>query len=205
MDLFHRVPEGMHGHILYPPSQLKKYDPVAYNFHEMKYDGREWVRTLKVPGTNLVWEDFLQLSAVPPRVMQAALQKAKQHFFGEFYRINPYTLDQRKMRVFLYSHDVYSDVPELDPDEFVAFDINHLGAYSALSQATLDYYETFLHDSDVQMESPSEPEDDVFVGMKSVSSIKMPRPKGELFPWYRTVHILYSGTIDIKTLPRVII
>ncbi len=65
--LYHRVPETMHGHILYPLNQLKTVNQELYNLYAEGYKDRQKLTQTQVPVLNCLWNDVLFLSPVHPQ------------------------------------------------------------------------------------------------------------------------------------------
>jgi hypothetical protein len=71
--VYHLCPADMHGHTLYPLNSLKAERPDLYDRERPKWDGRESVLTWPVPHLGVPWADTVNLSALDPKLLAAAL------------------------------------------------------------------------------------------------------------------------------------
>lgn len=90
--LYHRVPDTMHGQILYPLNELKTVNEELYNLYAEGYKDRQQLMATRVPVLDCLWNDVLFLSPVHPQKLYD-LAKAngldKQWRFKRFYAIKP--------------------------------------------------------------------------------------------------------------------
>lgn len=134
--LYHKVPEGMLGNILYPLNQLKHIDPALYEKQKSKYIGREQVMLQNIPILNCLWNDVLHFTAIHPSEITKALKDGRK---VKYYQINALEFDSNKAVVYLYSKP---GVP--DAEEFIPFDPDQVSKFSKISQQTLNYYNEML-------------------------------------------------------------
>lgn len=169
--LYHKVPEGMQGSILYPLNMLKDTHPDIYQIEVKKYEGREHIKEQRIPLLNCLWNDVLHFSAVNPIHIKQALIDAGRgaDFIMNYYQVDPELIKQKDAVVYLYAHDGIND--KLSEKNFVPYDSHEVGKFSVMPQATKDYYkETISHG-------------------------------GRPLLYHRVPHILYRGTIDVTDLP----
>jgi hypothetical protein len=60
--LYHFVPKDVRGTQLYPLSVLKKKFPDRYAEEVKKYQGRVFVKKIKIPVLNCLWNDVMRLT-----------------------------------------------------------------------------------------------------------------------------------------------
>ncbi len=65
--VYHRVPDNMHGNVLYPLNQLKDINEDLYNLYAEGYKDRQKLRETRVPILNCLWNDTLFFSPVHPQ------------------------------------------------------------------------------------------------------------------------------------------
>lgn len=173
--LYHRVPENMSGHILYPLNVLKEKDIDLYTAHASKYKGREVIMEDRLPFLNCLWNDVLHMSAVHPRDIKRALIEAgkKGDFVLECFEIDPHLLDSRSTIVFLAQNDTRTD--KLLESNFAPYNPNDIAQYATLSQVTKDYYRSKYE----QGENP--------------------------LLFHKIPHILYKGELDTRLFKRVVV
>ena len=66
MFVYHGVPRGMTGEILYPLNQLAAIDRTLYEFQKAKYVGREAALDFRIPGANVLWNDAVHCAPLHP-------------------------------------------------------------------------------------------------------------------------------------------
>ena len=175
--LYHRIPRDaesrsdMRGHILYPLNDLRALYPDVYQRQAAKYTGREHVTRQTIPLLdNCAWNSVLFLSSVHPQDFKDAFVEAggDPSIERSFYQIDPTSLDQDKLAVWLFPTTTAPGKP-VTPDEFVPYRYEDLAAYSTIPSQTKDYYA-----KELQAGQPI-----------------------RLF-WRWIPHILYRGPIDIS-------
>lgn len=171
--LYHWIPKGMRGDVLFPLNALKNIYPDLYELKAQKYVGREQIMLEKLPSLDCLWNDVLHLSAVHPSLLRQAYEEAGGMgvFDLDVFEIDPHLLDPKDTIVYLYKHtDIRGNFL---PENFAAYDPDGLDQYSVVPQETKDYYK------------------------EMISHGKEPM----LF--HRVPHILYKGSINISGLKRV--
>lgn len=173
--LYHRVPENMSGHILYPLNVLKEKDIDLYTAHASKYKGREAIMEDRLPFLNCLWNDVLHMSAVHPRDIKRALIEAGQKgdFVLECFEIDPHLLNPRSTIVFLAQNDTRTE--KLLESNFVSYNPDDIAQYATLSQVTKDYYR-----------------------------LKYEQGENPLL-FHKIPHILYKGELDTRLFKKVVV
>lgn len=135
--LYHKVPDGMKGEVLFPLNSMKDSYPELFEQAVSKYMGRMKVMQKVIPGLNCLWNDVIHLTAVPPAKLKEALVGAgmPSSKILEFYQIDPDLLSPEDTIVYLYLDDNVETQGNFTP--FVASEI---AQYSKIPQATLDHY-----------------------------------------------------------------
>lgn len=141
--LYHMVPEGMRGNVLYPLNRLKEIYPETYEKQAVKYAGRDHVMRQSIPRLDCLWNDALHLTAVHPQdVKNALLAAGKDSWSKSFYAIEASRLDPKDVVVYLFkTGGRNATVPK---DEFVPYAVDDVQKYAVIPQATKDYYKTAL-------------------------------------------------------------
>lgn len=166
--LYHMVPQGMVGTILYPLSKLKEKHPRIYKEQIKKYDGRKFILGRKVKFLDCLPAEVLNLTAVHPRKIKNAFRKANVPLRKlRWFKINPYNLDSKLAVVYLYKYDLWKDADKLD--NYEQFNPTQLSMYNKISNKTIRYYRDEFHNKGI-------------------------RP----LLFHLVPHILYNGTIDTK-------
>ena len=142
MFLYHVVPKGLRGGILYPLNALKDIYPEVYDMRARKYYGRKHLMRQVVPTLGCLWNDVLHFSPVDPKEIRSALTEAggEADFSIDFYRIDPYLLKPERTTVYLY----FEDRDELEGRDFSAYDPAAVEKYSVLPRVTKDYYKEMI-------------------------------------------------------------
>lgn len=138
--LYHYIPDGMRGTILYPLNQLKEIYPDSYSEHAKKYQNRPELLETKIPTLNCLWNDVLHLTAVPPQDLMKALASAG--FKGNkpwngWYKIPASKLDPTKTTALEY--DTKSETVA-GGRHFLSFDPRKLSQYAQIPPETIAYY-----------------------------------------------------------------
>ena len=86
--IYHIKPVRMFGNILYPLNTLREINKDIYEFHILKYMGRESLMEQKIPVLNCLWNDVLHCSPIDHRIIYKALIRAG-HKVGnkEYFKI----------------------------------------------------------------------------------------------------------------------
>jgi len=134
--LYHRVPEKLHGKILYPLNQLKEHYPELYSEELSKYNGREHILKDKIPLLNCLWSEVLHFSVVEPSNIYSALREAGSKIQGKtkWYKINPKKLDKNKAVIYSYKSLEFTD------KDFEKYSIEKLDNYRELPLKAKEYY-----------------------------------------------------------------
>ena len=101
--IYHKVPKGMQGNVLFPLNMLKETHPDVYAEEASKYATRDGLMQQTLPILNCLWNDVLHLSAVHPSVFKDALAEAgsPKSFNLEFFEIDPQVLNPEDTLVYL--------------------------------------------------------------------------------------------------------
>ncbi len=169
--LYHLVPEGMRGAVLYPLNQLKEVYPEAYEAQAKKYHGRESTMLQKIPRLDCLWNDALHLTAVHPQEVKDAMLAAgkESSWMKSYYQIDAASLVSENASVYLY---VSAKTREgASESEFIAYAPEDVSTYARLPQGTKDYYKEVI--------------------------VKGGKP----LLFHLVPHILYKGEIDVKDAP----
>lgn len=143
--IYHKVPENLQGDILYPLNILKREYPDMYARAVEKYKDREHVMRQIIPlFSNCAWNDVVFFMAVNPIDLYAARREAGWPDIPpqKFYKIDPTTLDQTKLGVFLFTPKEHSS--ELARDDFTDYRQEDLEKYTQVPAETLSYFKSEL-------------------------------------------------------------
>jgi hypothetical protein len=168
--LYHRIPDDFQGNILYPLNVLKDTIPDIYTRHISKYEGRTHIIEQRILlFDNCLWNDVVFLSAVEPTQLFEARRRAgwPDRPPQKFFKIDPRSLDQSKLGIFLYRPDV--DNRSHTEGDFATYNYVDLERYTQIPAATKEYFKR-EYDRDA--------------------------PYIKLF-WRYIPHILYHGEIDV--------
>ncbi len=138
--LYHAVPKGLQGDILYPLNALKEKYPTAYEKQIAKYVGREHITQQKIPFLNCLWNDVLHFSAVTPQEIRNALTDSGfvPTFPMSFFQVDPHLLDEKNTVVFL--HKDLGSGNAMSESNFINYNPDDLADFSHLSSETKSYY-----------------------------------------------------------------
>lgn len=75
VHVYHAKRDGFAGNRLYPLNALKERMPEIYSTAVRKYEGREWLLNLTVPGLNALWNDVIHFSLMHPRLIHKTLSQ----------------------------------------------------------------------------------------------------------------------------------
>lgn len=149
--LYHKVPEEMKGHVLYPLNRLKDLYPDIYSKRIESYNDLNNKIQIKsqekhaltieqnIKPLNCLWGDVLQLSAIHPQRFVDAYKKFGKNFSFKAYKIDPYLLDPKYATVFLQKSKNWGD--NEDGHIFLKYDPDELEQYTEIPKGTLEYYE----------------------------------------------------------------
>lgn len=142
--LYHRVPDNMKGHILYPLNSLKDKFFDVYEKEVQKYKGREFLLGVRIPILDCLWNDVLHLTAVHPSEVKQALVSAgrEDNFQMRYYCIDPEALDLSKAVVYRYLQEGLEDITR--EDNFCRFDTASAESLSVMPDATKEYYRELI-------------------------------------------------------------
>jgi hypothetical protein len=90
--LYHRVPDKMHGQILYPLNELKQVNEELYKLYAEGYKDRHKLMATHVPVLDCLWNDVLFLSPVHPQKLYdlaKAIGLDNKWRFKRFYAFKP--------------------------------------------------------------------------------------------------------------------
>ena len=169
--LYHIMPKDMKGNLLYPLNELKNKYPKIYKEQIKKYKNREQLLKVKIPILNCLWNDVVHLTAVNPKKISKALEKAGSKYIkGKWlwFKINPNKLIKEKAIIFIYKNRKKEKERRNDRDNFTEFNIPNLSKYNKISRHTLGYYKREIKE-----------------GRKPLI-------------FHLVSHILYKGAINIK-------
>lgn len=151
---------------------MKLIYPDIYKKEFSKYAGREHITQQRIPILgNCLWNDVLFFTALNP---QELFDERRRAGWGEmrpqkYLKIDPNTLDQTKLGIFLFKFKDDDTRASTDIEDFAPYSYAELKKYAILPQATKDYFRDELN--------------------KGVPRIRL---------FYRYVpHVLYKGAIDI--------
>ena len=135
--VYHKVPIGMQGNIIYPLNTLKKAYPKLYQQQLRKYEGRGKVMKQLIPGLNCLWNDVVHLTAVSPNKIKKIFNNYGEAFEWRFYKIPLKDLELNKTIVYLYN-----DKPRetLSSGNFKKLIESDFQKYSEIPIETVRYY-----------------------------------------------------------------
>src|SRR5215211_5070522 len=64
--VYHAVPSGMVGNLIYPLNELQRVAPEVYEFHRGKYRGREAVLDARISDEGLLFNDIVHCAPLHP-------------------------------------------------------------------------------------------------------------------------------------------
>jgi hypothetical protein len=175
--VYHRVPEGLRGSVLYPLNQLKGIYPDLYLELRKRYATREDIASLRIPPlANCLWNDVLHLSPVHPMRLNAALGAAGHELpsdWRRFFEIDANLLDPAAAVIYKLLTPFWSGqfnvvaASALIGEECLPFDPELLPEFGNVPLAAREYYASVPAGSSVAL----------FLGVP---------------------HVLYRGRIDLK-------
>jgi hypothetical protein len=132
--LYHRVPPKMFGNIIYPLNELKEIYPRSYHFKTMKYKGREYLLTKRIPFFDCVWNDVVFLLAANPAEVIKNIESAGLQFgtWKKFFKIPIENFDLSSMITWREYKGKY--------ENFSRFDITNMNQYATIPQYQIKYW-----------------------------------------------------------------
>jgi hypothetical protein len=73
--VYHSKKPGFVGNRLRPLNALKKELPEVYSREVKKYEGREWLLDVTIPGLNCLWNDVIHFSLLHPKLIYRTLSE----------------------------------------------------------------------------------------------------------------------------------
>lgn len=140
MALYHFVPEGMQGSVLYPLNQLRDIFPEAHRRQVAKYRGREQLMQVRIPFLDCLWNDVIQMLAVEPRQLRREFIRAGESGRGVWkcFKIDPSRLDLNNLIVYNYTSP--SQDWRLDRRDFIPFVPERSNEYAVISESARAYW-----------------------------------------------------------------
>lgn len=136
--LYHHVPPGMKGTVLYPLNQLKNIYPEQYEKNIKKYEGREYLLKSEVPPLHCLWNDVLHLTAVSPDETKANLALAGiVRPPTTWFKIPVSKIIGNNSVAFIYRRDKNLDPQLKDYEEFTP---ERMNVYRTVPTETIEYY-----------------------------------------------------------------
>ena len=136
MVIYHAVPDGMVGDILYPLNVLRDIESDLAALHDAKYEGREEVARTVIPTLSCGWGDVLFMSAVHPQTVIDTMLAAgcNVDFSITAYEIPLQMLDMECLTV------METIALGNDGKRFVPFELESLATWQKIPQITTDHY-----------------------------------------------------------------
>ena len=171
--LYHIVPTGLSGDLLYPLNRLAKVYPEIAALEKKKYEGRELLMEKTLPILNCRWNDVLHLSPLHPTKTKRALAEVGLRRADptplKFFVVPPHSLEGVQAVYFKHSKDARGSYDFLESD----FTILDLARYREL---------------------PEIPEE------QRLYFLKMKEEGNKPLLWARTPHVLFHGEIRVAGL-----
>lgn len=73
--IYHCKRDGFVGSRLYPLNSIKSLLPEVYTKEAKKYEGREWLLNVSIPGLNALWNDVIHFSLMHPSLIYRTLSE----------------------------------------------------------------------------------------------------------------------------------
>ena len=137
--LYHKVPKGMKGSVLYPLNQLKNIDEDLYKKQNAKYEGREDDTNINISKLDCGWNDVIHFSAVDLDEIYKELKILGKNWKPKFFKVDPDKLDLEKTVVLIPPHRKDWE-PGFRDEDFVKFDPKDMEKYSIFPEETKEYY-----------------------------------------------------------------
>jgi len=171
--LYHHVPKDLKGTVLFPLNVLKLKYPEIYKNQISKYEGRKHITEQRITLLdNCLWNDVIFMTAVNPQEIFDARTDAGWGKIEpqQYFRIDPSTLDQEKLAVYLFKFKEPNTNSGVNANDFAEYNQKTASDYAIMPQLTKDYFK-YEHE----------------------------RGEQRIRLFYRYIpHILYKGEIDIS-------
>lgn len=129
--IYHRVPEGMTGNIVYPLSELKELYPEIFEVRSKHHHYPPHVLDDSIPRLGCFWNDVLHFTAMHPTKIAEAMKKCGHSLKLRYYEIPAERLEPEKTIVFLNKPRIlgsptkYSDFVDYNPAEIEKYAFVH--------------------------------------------------------------------------------
>lgn len=155
--VYHGVPRGMVGEVIYPLNELAEIAPDVYELQKAKYDGREAVLEFRVPNLEVLFNDTVHCAPLHPYHLFAARSSLGLdpprtsstprvgRFSGLFFeipleRIVPHPTVWYQWKQLWINGAPDEDVPLVPPlDEFEPFDASRYRELPDVTDAHMSY------------------------------------------------------------------
>jgi len=174
--LYHMVPQNLEGHTLHPLNVLERTAPHLYERHVAKYEGRESKLQKVVPPLGVLWNDVLHLRPAHPSTVRAGIEAAGASWPKsgvEWFELNPRELDMSRLNTCLYFSLVRDRRARGEHPTFGEYSEDIVATHSSLPSEVIDYYASCVAAGE--------------------------RP----LLFHGVLHVLFRGSIDIRTCGRV--
>ena len=148
--VYHRVPAGLRGSVLYPLNQLNDVYPDLYEELKQNYATRLDIAALRIPPLgNCLWNDVLFFSPVHPSLHKAALEREGHSLpsgWRKYFQIDATLIDPADAVIYDMHTTYWSgtfDVEEASAElgrECVPYDAGRLKEYSQVPREARDFY-----------------------------------------------------------------
>ena len=140
--VYHRVPEDLKGHILYPLNQLKSVYPSLYATKAASYQNRQAVTQARLPLLDCLWNDVLHFSPVhPSKVQQALVEAGFARKRRRYFEVDPLEKGFSVTNAVIFLHQrVNLEKFQLEEADFRVFDLAKLSSLGEMPEATVTYY-----------------------------------------------------------------
>lgn len=137
--LYHKIPDGFEGNILYPLNTLKEVLPHRYEVEVKKYEGRENLLDKNIPILDCLWNDALHISPIHPYKFKEFFATIERPIImkGNRYFVIPVELlDQDKTVIYKY------ETGRMNPSEFIPFSRDELKNIQTIPLKAIQYYKS---------------------------------------------------------------
>jgi hypothetical protein len=141
--LYHLIPGNMVGDVLYPLNVLREVEPVVYQDHVAKYEGRGSLLTHVIPPLGVLWNDVLHLSPVHPAQIRDGLEAAGFPWFPDgidCLEIDPDQVGLDRSNSCLRQSRVPADPRPADGDPYEPYSREAIALHAQLPDAVVGYY-----------------------------------------------------------------
>ena len=143
--IYHEVPHGMIGNIIYPLNHLKQINKEAYLKAAAKYQGRERLMDFVIPKLNCLWNDVVHCLPIHPNLLyKAMISCGLNPKSSEWYRIDPSTIEDAQFLLYSFKTNPYHRV---NPDEFQIISIEEYQEIEEVPQKAFDWYRKLANKS----------------------------------------------------------